>query len=331
VATLEDTISSAARTPPAPKHADGETKLISIDLLDDNPFQPRVKMDGGELEELTESIASKGQIQAIVLRPKSDGRYVTVAGHRRVAAFRRLRDTAADADKARWTRINATIRLALDDAQLASIAYAENVTRAGLTPVEEGRALEKMIDAGLAKTNDELAALTSQPLIKIRRLRRVAKAPKVIKDAIDGGVMVPVGKGEDGAVLEARRSLDLLAGLQFISLYEHLLKTKPKQAEERTAGAVRRALTQNWSFRRAEEFVKGVLDGKVSTDAPDSEANTPTDAPVFERTARRFAVDLSRLRAASGEQLAGLRAAFESLMAEPSVPARPVSEGRNQR
>ena len=207
MATLEETISSAAKTPTTPKHVDGETKLISIDLLDENPFQPRVKMDGGALEELVQSLASKGQIQAIVLRPKSDGRFVTVAGHRRVAAFRRLRDTATDADKVRWARINATIRLALDDSQLASLAYAENVTREGLTPVEEGRALEKMIDAGLAKTNEELAALTSQPLIKIRRLRRVAKAPKVIKDAIDSGLMVPVGKTEDGTPMEARRSL----------------------------------------------------------------------------------------------------------------------------
>jgi ParB/RepB/Spo0J family partition protein len=327
VATLEDTISSAARTPPAPKHTDGETKLISIDLLDDNPFQPRVKMDGGELEELTESIASKGQIQAIVLRPKSDGRYVTVAGHRRVAAFRRLRDAAADADKPRWTRINATIRLALDDAQLASIAYAENVTRAGLTAVEEGRALEKWVDAGLAKTNEELAALTSQPLIKIRRLRRVAKAPKVIKDAIDSGLMVAVGKAEDGTPLEARRSLDLMAGLQLISLYEHLTKTKPKQADERVAGVVRRALSQNWSLRRTEDFVKGVLEGKVSTDAPDPEANIPADAPVFERSARRFVVDLSRLTAASDEQRTGVRAAFDALMAEGPNGA---AEGRNQ-
>lgn len=328
MATLEETISNAAKTTPMPKHADGETKLISIDLLDDNPFQPRVKMDGGELEELAESIASKGQIQAIVLRPKSDGRYVTVAGHRRVAAFRRLRDAAPDADKTRYQRINATIRLALDDAQLASIAYAENVTRTGLTAVEEGRALEKMVDAGLARTNEELAALTSQPLIKIRRLRRVAKAPKVIKDAIDSGLMVAVGRAEDGTPMEARRSLDLMAGLQFISLHEYLTKTKPKQADERVAGVVRRALAQNWSLRRTEEFVKGVLDGRASPDdASTSEQNTPAEAPVFERSARRFVVDLSRLTAASDEQRTGLRAAFEALLAEGSSAA---AEGRNQ-
>lgn len=327
MATLEETINNSTKTPAAPKHVDGETKLISIDLLDDNPFQPRVKMDAGELEELSASIGSKGQIQAIVVRPKSDGRFITVAGHRRVAAFKRLRDAAADGERSRFERISATIRLALDDAQLASLAYAENVTRAGLTPVEEGRALEKMIDAGLAKTNDELAALTSQPLIKIRRLRRVAKAPKVIKDAIDSGILVQVGKTDEGTPREERRSLDLMAGLQLVSLFEHILKTKPKQAEERTAGVVRRALAQNWSLRRTEEFVKGVIEGKTSTDHETSEQDTAAEAPVFERTARRFVVDLSRLTAASETQRTGLRAAFEALLSER---ANEASEGRNQ-
>ncbi len=327
MASLEETINNAAKAPVAPKQTDGETRLLSIDLLDDNPFQPRVKMDASELEELVESLSSKGQIQAIVVRPKSDGRYVTVAGHRRVAAFRRIRDNAADTEKAKWSRINATIRLALDDAQLASLAYAENVTRAGLTAVEEGRALEKMLEAGLAKTNEELASLTSQPLIKVRRLRRVAKAPKVIKDAIDAGILVQVGKADDGAPREERRSLDLMAGLQLVSLYEHLLKTKPKQAEERTAGIVRRALAQNWSLRRTEEFVKGVIEGKASTDPETSEPETAAEAPVFERTARRFVVDLSRLSSASEDQRSGLRAAFEALLAEQAAG---VAEGRDQ-
>lgn len=327
MASLEETINNAAKTPVAPKHTDGETRLLSVDLLDDNPFQPRVKMDASELDELIESLSSKGQIQAIVVRPKSDGRYITVAGHRRVAAFRRIRDNAPEDQKAKWSRINATVRLALDDAQLASIAYAENVTRAGLTAVEEGRALEKMLEAGLAKTNEELAALTNQPLIKVRRLRRVAKAPKVIKDAIDAGILVQVGKMDDGSPREERRSLDLMAGLQLVSLYEHLLKTKPKQAEERTAGVVRRALAQNWSLRRTEEFVKGVIDGKTTTDSETSEPDTAAEAPVFERTARRFVVDLSRLSSANDGQRSGLRAAFEALLAEASAAA---DEGRDQ-
>lgn len=70
------------------------------------------------------------------------------------------------------------------------------------------------------------------------------------------------------------------------------------------------------------------MDGQSSTDdASPSEQNTPAETPVFERTARRFVVDLSRLTAASDEQRTGLRAAFEALLAEGASGA---AEGRNQ-
>lgn len=322
--SLEETISIAAKTSAAPTLRDGDTRLVAIDLLDENPFQPRVKMDSGELDELVDSIASKGLLQSVVLRPKSDGRYIIVAGHRRVAAFRKLRD-AEQGD--RYQRISATIRLALDDAQLASMAYAENVTRSGLTAVEEGRALERMMDAGLATTNEQLAALTCQSLVKVRRLRRVAKAPKAIKDAIDTGLLVPVGKAEDGSVIEARRTLDLMAGLQLVSLHDHLSKTKPKQAEERVLGVVRRALSQNWSLRRTEDFVRDVLGGKDSNEGDEPRSSASEPAPIFERSPKRFTVDLGRLREASAVQREALRSAFQTMLAETACAESPV---RNQ-
>ena len=316
--TLDDTISNAAKAPPPVSFKDGESRAIDLDLLDENPFQPRVKMDAAELEELANSIRTQGLIQYITLRPKSDGRFIIVAGHRRVAAFRKLRDSAGEGDRPRFARIPAQLRLALEDTQLASMAYAENVSRSGLTPVEEGRALEKMLDAGLAKTNEDLAALTSQPLVKIRRLRRIGKAPRFIKDAIDNGCIVAAGKGADGTQVEERRRLELMAALQFIALYEHLQKEKPKQAEERAAGAMRRSLAQNWSLRRTEEFVKGVVEGKRSVESATAEGETAQETTVFERSARRFVVDLSRLAAASDEQVAELRTALEAVIAERS-------------
>ena len=169
----------------------------------------------------------------------------------------------------------------------------------------------------LLRTNEELAALTSQPLARIRRLRRIAKAPKFIKDAIDVGLVVTTGVRADGASVEERRHLELMAGLQFVSLFEQLQKTKPQKAEERVAGAVRRSLAQNWSLRRVEEFVQAVAAGKgVSQGEAGEEGVSSEEGSIFERTARRFVVDLSRLSSASEEQVARLRAALEVLIAE---------------
>lgn len=86
---------------------------------------------------------------------------------------------------------------------------------------------------GLATNNEQLAALTAQPLIRIRRLRRIVKAPKLLKDAIEVGCSVPSGRGEEGPAHE-RRHLELMAALQFLALYEHLKRETPKHAEART-------------------------------------------------------------------------------------------------
>lgn len=327
--TLEDAISTAAKTSHAHAFKDGQSVAIAIDLLDDNPFQPRVKMDAAELDELVSSIRAQGLIQSIAVRPTANGRCVIVAGHRRVAAYRKLREAAPDTEKGRFASIKAEVHLALDDSQLASMAYAENVTRSGLTSVEEGRALEKMVDAGLARTNEELAGLTSQPVARIRRLRRICKAPKFIKDAIDVGLIVNTGKSVDGAAVDERRHLELMAGLQFVSLYEQLQKTKPHKAEERAASAVRRSLAQNWSLRRVEEFVQGVAAGKGASEGDASEEDGGAEEVcIFERTARRFVVDVPRLSAATDEQVARLRVALEALISER--PAAKALAGDHQ-
>ena len=59
----------------------GDNLNLSLDLLDDNPFQPRGAMDEGPLEELVASIARHGLLQAITVRRVAD-RFQVIAGHR---------------------------------------------------------------------------------------------------------------------------------------------------------------------------------------------------------------------------------------------------------
>ena len=47
---------------------------IPTDLIEPNPFQPRMNFDQEALEELGESIRTLGLIQPITVRKKSDGR-----------------------------------------------------------------------------------------------------------------------------------------------------------------------------------------------------------------------------------------------------------------
>ena len=62
---------------------------IDLALIDDNPWQPRVAMDPEEVEELADSIAALGLLQApLARRDTIRDRYQLAFGHRRVAAAR---------------------------------------------------------------------------------------------------------------------------------------------------------------------------------------------------------------------------------------------------
>src|SRR3989442_15864369 len=65
------------------------TWRIALNLLDQNPQQPRSQIDEGALAELMASISDHGLLQPITVR-KVGMRYQVIAGHRRLEAFRPL-------------------------------------------------------------------------------------------------------------------------------------------------------------------------------------------------------------------------------------------------
>ena len=184
-----------------------------------------------------------------------------------------------------------------------------------LTPIEEGRALQAMVDSGLAQTNEELAALVHQPVARIKRLRRLVAGPRVIRDAVDAGFMVTLGTDADGTERRELRTLELNSALCFVRLHEQFKLAAPKKADERIDRVIRKALAGNWSVRRCETFVEATIAGREPEPITDS---APVQAALFTETKRRFVVDLSLAASASAEQLAEVRAAFErALTSEP--------------
>ena len=59
---------------------------IPVDMIEPNPFQPRMSFDQESLEELADSIRTLGLIQPIAVRRKTDGRYQIISGERRFRA-----------------------------------------------------------------------------------------------------------------------------------------------------------------------------------------------------------------------------------------------------
>ena len=123
---------------PAPR--DQEMARLPVDLLQRGKYQPRIDMHQETLQELADSIKVQGVIQPIVVRPLSDApagqplRYEIIAGERRWRA----------AQLAGLHEIPAVIRRIPDEAAIA-MSLIENIQRENLNPLEEARALDRLI------------------------------------------------------------------------------------------------------------------------------------------------------------------------------------------
>ena len=107
---------------------------IPVDMIEPNPFQPRMSFDQDALEELAESIRTLGLIQPITVRRKGDGRYQIISGERR---FRACQNAGMD-------MIPAYIRDTNDQGML-EMAIVENIQRENLDPIEVALSYQRLI------------------------------------------------------------------------------------------------------------------------------------------------------------------------------------------
>jgi ParB family chromosome partitioning protein len=139
---------AAARPPPTVTAAAGsatpatqdELRHLPLDVLQRGRYQPRVDMRTESLQELADSMRTQGVIQPIVVRPLPSlagaaPRYEIIAGERRWRA----------AQLANLGSIPALIRRGVPDEAAIAMALIENIQRENLNPLEEARALDRLI------------------------------------------------------------------------------------------------------------------------------------------------------------------------------------------
>lgn len=164
-----------------PRGGDGELALLPLDLLQRGRYQPRVDMHLETLAELAESIRAQGVVQPIVVRPlgepddRGTQRYEIIAGERRWRA----------AQQAGLREIPAVIRRIPDDAAIA-MALIENIQREDLNPLEEARALERLIsEFGL--THLQAAQAVGRSRAAVSNLLRLLELPAEVCERLDRG------------------------------------------------------------------------------------------------------------------------------------------------
>jgi ParB family chromosome partitioning protein len=237
-AEVEAPVPSAA---PRGAPRDEDLARIPVDLLQRGQYQPRLDMRPESLQELADSIRAQGVVQPIVVRPLKTQkageplRYEIIAGERRWRA----------AQMAGLHDIPAVIRLVPDEAAVA-MSLIENIQRENLNPLEEARALDRLIRE-FEMTHQQAADAVGRSRAAVSNLLRLLELADEVKQLVEHR-QIEMG--------HARALLGLTVARQ--------------QAE--VAGLVAR---KGLSVRETEALVKRLLTHGHDTEKPAPERRDP--------------------------------------------------------
>jgi ParB family chromosome partitioning protein len=150
-------------------------QMIPVAQISPNPDQPRRHFDEAALDELAESLAVRGLIQPIVVRPLGRGWYQIVAGERRWRA----------AQKARLHEVPTIVRQ-LNDAETLELAIIENVQRQDLNAIEEAEAYQRLARE-YGHKQEALAKIVGKSRSHVANLLRLLDLPESVRAALADG------------------------------------------------------------------------------------------------------------------------------------------------
>ena len=149
-------------------------KDIDLDLIVENPYQPRKNFDETALRELSESIKRHGLIQPIIVIEK-DGGYMLIAGERRFRATKMLGESKIKA-----------IVADIESQSLRELALIENIQREDLNPIELANSYKELIDE-YKITQDGLANIIHKSRVQITNTMRLLSLSAATQEYIKEG------------------------------------------------------------------------------------------------------------------------------------------------
>jgi ParB family chromosome partitioning protein len=153
--------------------ADGIPLRLPVDVIEEDPANPRTEFPDDEIAELARDIALRGILQPIVARPAEEaGRYRVLFGAKRLRAAR----------KAGLQVVPVVIGLPGHDAYAQ---VAENQKRHGLTPLDLARFIRSRADAG--ESNAEIAKRLDMDLTSVAHHLALLTLPPELDEAFRSG------------------------------------------------------------------------------------------------------------------------------------------------
>jgi ParB family transcriptional regulator, chromosome partitioning protein len=152
-----------------------EKVFINVDLIEDNPFQPRIYISEDSLLELASSIEADGLLQPIIVQKKENA-YIVIAGHRRLYATRLINQ------KNIWVNIieEEFSDTTINDKLLFKKAAIENLQREQLDPLELAISCTNAMTKELYLTKEELSQALNKSRTFIVKVMSIVKLSKSI-------------------------------------------------------------------------------------------------------------------------------------------------------
>ncbi|MBE6238125.1 MAG: ParB/RepB/Spo0J family partition protein [Bacteroidales bacterium] len=203
---------------------------IPADLIEPNPYQPRMNFNQEALEELADSIRTLGLIQPITVRKTSSGRYQIISGERR---FRASRLTGME-------MIPAYIRDTNDQGML-EMAIVENIQRENLDPIEVAMSYQRLIEE-CNLTQEQMAFRVGKKRASVTNYLRLLKLPAKVQHDLKAGLL-SVGHAKVLLGVEDRHMQEALCDLVIKEdLSVRQLEDKLKKLTEERKPSVEKAV-----------------------------------------------------------------------------------------
>jgi ParB family chromosome partitioning protein len=240
---------------------------LPVDLLQRGKYQPRADMRPESLGELADSIKSRGLVQPILVRPlprptpTESQRYEIIAGERRWRA----------AQMAGLAEIPAVIRDVADEDAVA-MALIENIQRENLNPLEEARALLRLIEE-FGLTHQAAAEAVGRSRAAVSNLVRLMELTDEVKEMLE------------------HRQIEMGHARALLGL-----ATRRQQIEVATLVA-----KKSLSVRDTESLVRRIINPKAADSATPTAAQDPDIHRLETEIAEKLGAKVAFQHAASGK------------------------------
>lgn len=251
---------------------------IPVNMIEPNPFQPRMSFDQDSLQELAASIRTFGLIQPITVRKKSADRYQIISGERR---FKACQIAGMD-------MVPAYIRDANDQGML-EMAIVENIQRENLDPIEVAMSYQRLIDE-CSLTQEQMADRVGKKRASVTNYLRLLKLPAKVQHDLKVGLLsvghAKVLLGMDDVVLQEKLCDFVIKNSLSVRQLED--KIKELQAQQQNEVKPKKEVNLPDEYYRVLEHIGKFFDKSISLKRSDSGKGTMTIHFDSDDEIRRF-------------------------------------------